>query len=100
MRQVGDLAGSGARDVATTVVANAQRRPDVGSFAGLWSTVLLFIGATAVFARLQTALNLIFPSDARPLSGLGARLRQRVLACGVGVGKGRREGRDKGGGGV
>src|SRR3546814_4170138 len=30
MRQVGDLAGSGARDVATTVVANAQRRPDVG----------------------------------------------------------------------
>src|SRR3546814_14238182 len=78
MRQVGDLAGSGARDVATTVVANAQRRPDVGSFAGLWSTVLLFIGATAVFARLQTALNLIFHSDARQLSGPWAWLRKRV----------------------
>ncbi|HEY9541773.1 MAG TPA: YihY/virulence factor BrkB family protein [Luteimonas sp.] len=83
MRQVGDLAGSGARDVATTVVANAQRRPDVGSFAGLWSTVLLFIGATAVFARLQTALNLIFHSDARQLSGPWAWLRKRVLSFGV-----------------
>src|SRR3546814_21169669 len=76
------VAGSGARDVATTVVANAQRRPDVGSFAGLWSTVLLFIGATAVFARLQTALNLIFHSDARQLSGPWAWLRKRVLSFG------------------
>src|SRR3546814_8774266 len=54
IRQVGDLAGSGARDVATTVVANAQRRPDVGPFAGLYSTVLLFIGPPPVFARLAT----------------------------------------------
>lgn len=83
MRQVGDLAGSGARDVASTVIANAQRRPDVGSLAGLWSTGLLFVGATAVFARLQTALNLIFRSDAGQLSGLWAWLRKRVLSFGV-----------------
>src|SRR3546814_5361519 len=83
MCRVGDRAGGGARDGATTVVANGQRRPDGGSFAGLWSTVLLFIGATAVFARLQTALNLIFHSDARQLSGPWAWLRKRVLSFGV-----------------
>jgi membrane protein len=83
MRQVGDLAGSGARDVASTVIANAQRRPDVGSLAGIWSTILLFVGATAVFARLQTALNLIFHSDSRQLPGRWAWLRKRVLSFGV-----------------
>jgi len=84
MRQVGDLAGSGARDVANTVIANAQTRPDVGSLAGLWSTALLFVGATAVFARLQAALNLIFRGDARELpGGLWAWLRKRVLSFGV-----------------
>src|SRR3546814_13620333 len=74
-------------DLATTVVANAQRRPDVGAFAGLWNTVLLLIGATAVFARLQTALNLIFHSDARQLSGPWAWLRKRVLSFGVEIGR-------------
>src|SRR3546814_3983417 len=42
-----------------------------------------FIGATAVFARLQTALNLIFHSDARQLSGPWAWLCKRVLSFGV-----------------
>ncbi|WP_344759888.1 YihY/virulence factor BrkB family protein [Luteimonas lutimaris] len=84
MRQVGDLAGTGARDVAATVIANAQTRPDVGSLAGLWSTALLFVGATAVFARLQAALNLIFRGDAHELpGGLWAWLRKRVLSFGV-----------------
>jgi membrane protein len=83
VRQVGDLAGSEAREVVATVVANAERRPDVGSLAGLWSTALLFVGATVVFARLQTALNLVFRSDARKLPGLRAWLRKRVLSFGV-----------------
>src|SRR5690606_16059142 len=83
MRQVGDLAGSGAKDVASTVIANAQTRPDVGSLAGLWSTALLFVGATAVFARLQAALNLIFHGSSRQLPGLWAWLRKRVLSFGV-----------------
>ena len=83
MHQAAILAGSEARDVAATVVANAQRRPDVGSLAGIWGTALLLLGATVVFARLQTALNLIFHSDARQLAGLWAWLRKRVLSFGV-----------------
>ena len=87
--QMADLAGRGAREVAQTVIANAERRPDIGSLAGIWSTALLAVSATVVFARLQTALNLIFRSDARELpGGLWAWLRKRVLSFGVVLGLG------------
>ncbi|MDQ3494911.1 MAG: YihY/virulence factor BrkB family protein [Pseudomonadota bacterium] len=81
--ELGMLAGRGAEQVAVTVIENATRRPDVGSLAGLWSTLLLLVGATAVFARLQGTLNLIFRSDAKRLGGLKVWLRKRVLSFGV-----------------
>lgn len=82
MGQIGGLAGSEARSVADTVLRNATARPDVGSLAGLWSTLLLFVGATAVFARLQATLNLIFGVDGSRL-GVVAWLRKRVFSFGV-----------------
>ncbi len=83
VEELGMLAGHGAEQVAVTVIENATRRPDVGSLAGLWSTLLLLVGATAVFARLQGTLNLIFRSDANRLGGIAAWLRKRVLSFGV-----------------
>ena len=82
MNQIGDLAGNDARAVADTVLRNATARPDVGSLAGLWSTLLLFVGATAVFARLQATLNLIFHVGQSRL-GVVAWLRKRVFSFGV-----------------
>lgn len=81
--QVGELAGREAASVADTVIANADRRPGIGSIAGLWSTLLLFVGATAVFARLQEALNLIFRTDAARIPTLREWLRKRVFSFGV-----------------
>lgn len=82
--QIAGVAGPEAREVARTVLENAERRPDVGSLAGWWSTLLLFIGATAVFARLQASLNHIFHSGAGDLpGGLLAWLRKRVFSFGV-----------------
>ena len=83
IRQVGQLAGSGAQAIAGTVIDNARARPSVGSLAGLWGTLLLFVGATAVFARLQAALNLIFRTNAQRLDTLGAWLRKRIFSFGV-----------------
>ncbi|MET0582271.1 MAG: YihY/virulence factor BrkB family protein [Pseudoxanthomonas sp.] len=83
IRQVGQLAGSGAEAVADTVIDNARARPSVGSLAGIWGTLLLFVGATAVFARLQAALNLIFRTDAQRLDTLVAWLRTRIFSFGV-----------------
>lgn len=83
IQQVGVLAGQGAEEIADTVIDNAKSRPDVGSLAGLWSTLLLFIGATAVFARLQAALNLIFHTDAKRLAGIFPWIRKRMFSFGV-----------------
>ena len=81
--QVGELAGPGSAAVAETVIRNATDQPDVGSLAGIWSTILLFVGATVVFAQLQGALNLIFRSEAERFTGLVAWLRKRVFSLGV-----------------
>lgn len=81
--QVQQLAGPSAATVADTVIRNASDRPDVGSLAGWWSTALLLIGATVVFAQLQGALNLIFRTDAQRLNGALAWLKKRVFSLGV-----------------
>jgi len=81
--QIGQLAGTSAETISATIIDNASKQPGVGSLAGLWSTLLLFLGATAVFARLQTALNLIFRTDAQQLEGMFAWLRKRVFSVGV-----------------
>jgi membrane protein len=83
LEQIQQLAGPSAATVADTVIRNASDRPDVGSLAGWWSTALLFIGATVVFAQLQGALNLIFRTDAQRLNGVLAWLKKRVFSLGV-----------------
>ncbi|MBJ6982137.1 YihY/virulence factor BrkB family protein [Luteimonas sp. MC1572] len=82
--QIQGIAGSGAGEVASTVLENARTEPDVGSLAGVWSTLLLLFGATAVFARLQGTLNAIFHTAGDRLrGGLRAWLRKRVFSFGV-----------------
>ncbi|MEE7547647.1 YihY/virulence factor BrkB family protein, partial [Xanthomonas sp. Kuri4-1] len=83
VQQIGQLAGSSAATVADTIIKNATDQPGIGSLAGLWSTLLLFVGATAVFAQLQNALNLIFRTDKQRLDGLMAWLKKRVFSFGV-----------------
>jgi membrane protein len=83
LQQIGALAGPDAGKVADTVIANATQQPDVGSLAGLWSTLLLFLGATAVFAQLQAALNLIFRTETERLVSIAGWIRKRVFSFGV-----------------
>ena len=81
--QIGLLMGPEARDVAQTVIANARQAPDTGSIAGWWSIALLLIGATAVFAQLQDALNRIFRTDATALAGFVDWLKKRLFSFGI-----------------
>jgi membrane protein len=88
MGQVALLAGAEAEGVGRTIIANAKARPDTGSIAGWWSLALLFVGATAVFAQLQDALNRIFRTEAAHLEGVKAWLRKRVFSLGLVFGLG------------
>lgn len=81
--QISGLAGSSVAEVARTVIANASARPDLGSLAGVWSLLLLFVGATVVFAQLQGALNRIFRSDLQRFDGLLGWLKKRLFSAGV-----------------
>ncbi|WP_345781864.1 YihY/virulence factor BrkB family protein [Stenotrophomonas sp. HITSZ_GD] len=81
--QVGQLIGGSSATVAQTVIDNATAQPGIGTMAGTWSTLLLFVGATAVFAQLQNALNLIFHTDRQRLAGILAWLKKRVFSFGV-----------------
>lgn len=83
LRQIHLLMGPEAAAVAQTVIENARTRPDTGSVAGWWSIGLLLIGATAVFAQLQDALNRIFRTDATALDSLGQWLRKRLFSFGI-----------------
>lgn len=81
--QIGQLAGPETEGVARAVVENARSAPDTSSLAGWWSILLLLVGATAVFAQLQEALNRIFRTDATKLSGVGEWLKKRLFSFGV-----------------
>lgn len=83
MRQIGQLVGGDAERLARTIIENAEKRPGTGSIAGIWSTVLLFLGATIVFGQLQDALNRIFRTDSNELSGVMAMLRKRIFSFGL-----------------
>jgi membrane protein len=83
MRQIGQLVGADAERLARTIIENAEKQPGMGSLAGIWSTVLLFFGATVVFGQLQKALNQIFRTDSTELSGIAAWLRKRVFSLGL-----------------
>jgi membrane protein len=83
MQQIGQLIGPEAERLARTIIENAEKTPGAGSFAGIWSTLLLFLGATVVFGQLQDALNKIFRTDATELTGIIAWLRKRVFSFGL-----------------
>ena len=83
IQQIGQMAGHNAAEIATTIIRNATDQPDIGSLAGLWSTLLLFVGATVVFAQLQGALNLIFHTNREQAGGALAWLKKRVFSMGV-----------------
>lgn len=81
--QVGVLVGPEAQSVARTVLEQAAATPDTGSIAGWWSIALLLLGASAVFAQLQDALNRIFRTDATALPGLWNWVKKRLLSFGL-----------------
>jgi membrane protein len=57
--------------------------PEEGVFATIVSIALLLLGATTVFAELQSDLDRIWRAEAKPLSGLWSFLRARLLSFGM-----------------
>ncbi|KQQ96184.1 ribonuclease BN [Massilia sp. Leaf139] len=86
---VAQLQGIMGQEGATAVqgLLKAAREPSTGIVASIVGGVLLLLGATAIFAELQTDLDRIWevPAKAKP-SGLWGWLRSRVLSFGLVLG--------------
>ena len=81
--QLVGLIGNDGAQVVQGLVASASNT-DRGLVAGLISIVILLVGATTVFAELQSALDRIWhvPEREKP-TGLWAILRARLLSFGL-----------------
>ena len=83
----GMLGEDGARGVHALI--QSANKPEQGLAASAISLVLLLVGATTVFAELQSALDRIWRvPEHRELSGLWATLRARLLSLGLILGLG------------
>jgi len=83
---VEQLSGMMGRDAATAVqgLVKSASEPSKGLIAGGIGLVVLLVGATTVFAELQSALDRIWhvPERAKP-TGVWGVLRARVLSFGL-----------------
>ena len=88
---MGQLSGLLGTDSARAVqdLLESVNQPGTGVLATLLGIVVLLIGATTVFAELQSALDRIWRAPERPVgSGLWALLRSRLLSLGMVLGLG------------
>lgn len=86
---IAQLQGIMGKEGATAVqgLLQAAREPSTGIFASIVGGFLLLLGATAIFAELQTDLDRIWevPAKQKP-SGIWGWLRARVLSFGLVLG--------------
>ncbi|ACC73629.1 YihY/virulence factor BrkB family protein [Paraburkholderia phymatum] len=85
-RQVHAVLGNDAAAAVTTIVQNAHRSGGAGGIAAIISFVLLAIGASATFASLNSALNIVWPSVAPRASSVIALVRVRLISFGLVLG--------------
>jgi len=83
LHQIKNLTGSGAHDMAQSVMENASKNPSLGSLAGIIGILVSLVAATTVFAHLQTSLNRIWGIKANPSNAIWGWLRRRVLSVGI-----------------
>ena len=82
VQQINQLVGQQGAEVIETALANADR-PKLSSIASIISIILLFVGASGVFAQLQQALNIVWNVKAKPDEGIWGFIRNRLLSFGM-----------------
>lgn len=87
VEEVRGLIGDEGAEVLATVMANVDR-PERGVLSMVVGGVLIIVGATTVFAQLQTSLNFVWNVRAAPANALVGFLRARLISFGVVLGLG------------
>lgn len=86
-KQLQSLIGDAGAKVVEDLVASASK-PSSGIVATVVGILVLAFAATGVFAQLQDSLNTIWKVKKKPMNGLLAFLRQRLLSFAMVLGIG------------
>lgn len=81
--EIVSLVGPEAGSSVQSIIEHSQEHPELGSMSGIISLVMLFVGATGVFAQLQHSLNWIWKVEAKPNRGVWNWTRRRLLSMGM-----------------
>lgn len=71
--------GPQAGQMVTTVIDNAEQRPDAATIAGILGLAALAFSATGLFAQLQASLNRIWDVRPKPSEGYMGWIRKRLV---------------------
>ena len=85
--QMRDLIGAEGADLLATALESTKARAD-GTLSLIIGFGLTFIGATTVFAQLQSALNKIFEVAPHPRNAISAFVRARLISFAIVLGVG------------
>ena len=77
------LAGSNTQIAAQTILGTLRQSADWTGIAGVAGLVIALVGATLVFAQLQTTLDRIWDIEAPRANAIWLWLRQRIISMGV-----------------
>ena len=77
--QIEGLVGTEGATVIQTAIENASQ-PDVSNVASWISIIVLFFGASGVFAQLQDALNTVWNVEPKPGGGIIGFITKRILS--------------------
>jgi len=84
MGQIGGLLGQDGAQAIEGVVSSSAQEKDQGIIATISSVIVLAVGATTVFAELQSALDRIWEVPAsEKKSGIWNMIRSRLLSFGL-----------------
>ncbi|MBV9463515.1 MAG: YihY/virulence factor BrkB family protein [Verrucomicrobiae bacterium] len=79
VKELSGFIGEQSSEALQTMIRNAHK-PGAGIFATIVGTLTLLIGASAVFAQLQDALNTIWKVEPKPGGGVLGIIRNRVAS--------------------
>ncbi|WP_213303699.1 YihY/virulence factor BrkB family protein [Paraburkholderia sacchari] len=85
-RQVHNVLGNDAAAGISTIIENAHRAGGTGSIAAMISFAMLAVGASATFASLNSALNIVWPPTGPHTSSVLALVRVRLVSFGLVLG--------------
>lgn len=77
------LGGSNTQLAAQTILGSLRQSADWTGMAGAAGLVIVLVGATLVFAQLQTTLDRIWDIEAPRANAIWLWLRQRIISMGV-----------------